>query len=494
MKLGLVRPSRPVVLFALGGAVLAASLQGVTEAKGAVPAGKPAVRAGGRPVRAGAAALPGSRPAARPPAASAAARPPVPGKAPAVRPGPLAGRPAPAAALPVRNPLGLLTDFSGFSDADAELLRTALVTLAQKSRYDVLARAELEAGGEPLPAISFCFDSASCQEELAGRKSVRYLLSTRAAVQGGDVSLLTRLFDAQVGHFAADAEELCSPCTAAQAATRLSAQAAQVIRRGTTRSTGILEITSEPAGGEVLVDGRKLGTTPFRRLSFDGEHDVVVHKTGFFDYQNSVIVDPGRGAALDAVLRPDGPDPRAQQPEPAARGATAAATPARSAAPAAPAARAPADTPRPPAAAPQAVAAAAPAPIQRPARRPRPRWRIAVGVIGAVAGATLLGFGIGGLLTDGKCTVATVPVGGGELCPSGRVASTLGLGAGLTAAGALLLGGGVALAAVPGARVPEPPAPTPTPEATAPPAPAAASPVPPPATAEDGAPRALGSL
>ena len=65
--------------------------------------------------------------------------------------------------------------------------------------------------------------------------------------------------------------------------------------------------------------------TPYRRSAAIGEHDIVLHKTGFADYLNTIDVQAGRGSAFDAVLRAEVPPAlqcRRQQPPSAKTSAT----------------------------------------------------------------------------------------------------------------------------------------------------------------------------
>ena len=56
-------------------------------------------------------------------------------------------------------------------------------------------------------------------------------------------------------------------------------------------------------GATVRLNGMRLGQTPIIVTTFAGEHRVEIQKPGFAPYQNEVVVDPGRGAALDALLQ-----------------------------------------------------------------------------------------------------------------------------------------------------------------------------------------------
>ncbi len=181
-------------------------------------------------------------------------------------------------------------------------LRQAAVESLHRSRFAVLGEYG-SVSAMVLPAA--CGESAACLEELTTEHRLRHALATKIGTVEGGFTLEARLFDAESGDMAAQSSEDCTACTLTQARARLFTLCSDVLRRGTQRPLGLLEITSQPTGAEVLVDGRRLGTTPYRRSASSGEHEVILHKTGHIDYQNTVDVAPGRGSALDIVLPAD---------------------------------------------------------------------------------------------------------------------------------------------------------------------------------------------
>lgn len=332
--------------------------------------------------------------------------------------------------------VALLVDFSRSPDEAAPLLRQAATQAVQARRLGLLG--QWGALGERLE-LAGCQD-APCEDALAQKHKVRYVVAARAAAEPDGWQLWTQLFDAEVGGVASEQASDCERCTIEQAGQRLSELVTQTLTAGQSRPTGLLEITSTPPGGDVLLAGLRLGQTPLRRIAFAGEHAIVVQRPGFAPYQNEVVVEPGRGAALDATLRASEP-------------ASAAAPSPAALAPPSPAATAPQDSPPEPATVLQPRSPALPSPPRRaPARTPRPRWRVGLGLAASAAGAALAGFGIAGLALDGRCTQAPLSTPTGELCPSGRVVDSGSAGVGLLAAGVATLGAGTLLLALPGAR------------------------------------------
>jgi hypothetical protein len=191
--------------------------------------------------------------------------------------------------------------------ADASIdLRQAAIDSLHRARFTVLG----EHGVLPesvRPAS--CAESAACLEEMAQTHGLRHVLAVTANKTDAGYALDVRLFDSETGDVAARRSELCPGCALPKAKLWVFALCNETLQLYAKRQTGLLEVSSQPSGAEVLVDGRRLGTTPYRRQASVGEHEVVVHKTGYLDYQNTVDVGPGRGSALDAVLRPEPPPP-----------------------------------------------------------------------------------------------------------------------------------------------------------------------------------------
>ena len=331
--------------------------------------------------------------------------------------------------------VALLVDFSHSPSEAGSLLRHAAAQAVQAQHLGILGQwgglaEKLELTGCP---------DAPCEQTLAQRHRLRYVVAARALAEPDGWQLWTQLFDAEVGDVASEQAADCERCTLDQAGARLAELLTKTLHLGQRRPTGILEVTSTPPGGEVLLSGLRLGQTPLRRAAFAGEHAIVVQRAGFAPYQNEVVVEPGRGAALDATLR----ESIAQVPAPAA--------------PPVP------PTPVPPS--PQsepALALAPPLPepratVTRPAasRAPRPRWRVGLGAALTSVGAVVLGFGIAGLAVDGRCTQSPIAAPNGELCPSGRVVNSSGVGAALIAAGVVTVGLGASMWSLPGARAAE---------------------------------------
>lgn len=66
-----------------------------------------------------------------------------------------------------------------------------------------------------------------------------------------------------------------------------------------------VDVLSDPAGGEVYVDGTFVGTTPLRNFRLSaGTHHVEVRRTGYTDWARQLLVQAGTPVTLRATLTP----------------------------------------------------------------------------------------------------------------------------------------------------------------------------------------------
>ena len=201
--------------------------------------------------------------------------------------------------------VALLELSSGQPTVD-EATRSRLGGALQRSLRGRKVTAELfevagDVAGGMWPQPSQCSDS-ECQAELCQKKELRQLLSVRVSRDGAEVQLVGQLYDAAMADFAAEVQTTCRGCDGERLATRLGGLTDELLKKAQQRKTGLLEITSQPPGATVRLNGMRLGQTPLQVTTFAGEHRIEVLKPGFARYQNEVVVEAGRGAALDAFL------------------------------------------------------------------------------------------------------------------------------------------------------------------------------------------------
>ena len=64
-------------------------------------------------------------------------------------------------------------------------------------------------------------------------------------------------------------------------------------QRDSTGDTAQLEISSNPAGADVEIDGKAAGSAPFSARLAPGEHHVIVRKAGFATWDKRISISPG---------------------------------------------------------------------------------------------------------------------------------------------------------------------------------------------------------
>lgn len=193
----------------------------------------------------------------------------------------------------------------------------------------------------------------------------------------------------------------CPNCSSPQAAQNIAELAKKLLIADKSHPRGTIEISTTPGEAQVFVDNVELtGKTPEGKplsvKTFAGKHKLRVKKTDFQSQEQDVTVSDASPSVLNLTLKP-GTDPEK---------VVYVATDTR-----------------------------------------RPKWRVALGVVGIAAGAALVGFGGLAASVDGQ---PYLDAAGKE--DFTRIYATKGLAAGLIAPGAVCILGGVVLLALPGEK------------------------------------------
>lgn len=70
-------------------------------------------------------------------------------------------------------------------------------------------------------------------------------------------------------------------------------------------AVGMLRVLSSPAGADVVLNGEKIGTTPFNGEDIDaGEHVVTVRMSQFYESEQRIVVEGGKRTIVSAKLEP----------------------------------------------------------------------------------------------------------------------------------------------------------------------------------------------
>lgn len=304
----------------------------------------------------------------------------------------------------------MLEQYAGVAPAVAAALAQAAEDALESDRLSPFPVQLALARADPARPRG-CLETLGCIIKLAQQSELDYVLRLSLTAPGPGAGQPFRLrlvlIDAELGEEAARGEAECAACDPAKAGAVLRSELSRLLAAMRARPRGELKVTSTPAGAEVRVAGRLLGKTPLAQSTWAGPLAIDVTLSGYESQRLQVTVSPGKTAALTATLLPELAEP-----------------------------------------APAPLLPVLDAPAQRSARRPRPRWRLALGGVALAAGVLLGGFGASALAISDQCVVEPLPPA--ELCRERY--GTSGLGAGLLISGTALLVTGTLLLAIPGPR------------------------------------------
>lgn len=282
---------------------------------------------------------------------------------------------------------------------DGKRLEVAVTEALRSAGLQRVSPADLEAVVAGEADLHNC-RTEDCQERigrlLSGQSVVTEQIQvTRTAGARSLWKLSVALFNVSIGAVGAQETTLCENCTVDQAGQALGDLVKKVVLLDAAKPRGQLEVTAADAKGvDVLVDGRRLGFTPFKRQVFAGPHQITVSASGYRSHRENVVVEEGKKKVVANVKLQKGSDKQMVE-----------------------------------------------------LRGPRPKWRVITGIAGIAAGLTLVGFGASALSVNGQCIDTPV---GGMRCHD--IYQTLGIGGSLTGIGAALIIGGAVLVALPGEK------------------------------------------
>ena len=283
---------------------------------------------------------------------------------------------------------------SGFAAEQAGFEQTSEAVLTGR-RLSALTERDSAECGEPAPGA--CSDPLRCEVDQARHCEADYVLRSRLQSLPGppaQLALVIELIDVSLGAVAANATLRCTGCAPSALREQLRAQLPALLERGVGRARGTLDVASDPGAAMVFVDGQAVGVTPYRGALFAGPHQITLRKGGHSEYSQPIEVRDAETAQVVATLPAEGAAP-------ATSGSTVI--------------------------------------LQQVGR---PLWRLIAGGVAIGSGVVLLGFGASALSIDGRCVG---PYSSLSNCPSVYNTDAAG-GALLGLAGALAIGGTLAIA------------------------------------------------
>lgn len=280
-------------------------------------------------------------------------------------------------------------------------------TLEQAARVEAHTLLETAPALVAAPKLATCLAEDGCRRQLAQRNGAEMMLRQRTHVEpitdGAAFKSALTLWRTNIAAPAGTVEVTCAPCDAKQAAAKLKIAVARLFADGLSRPFGTLALTTEPPDAEVRLDAQPLLRNDAPATVWATTHSLSVRRRGYTTEQREIVISDGKEASVHVQLQ-RGVDREELAPPSRAEGSGL--------------------------------------PLGRP------RWRLALG-------GTLLSLGVGlaitgavGLAKNGQCVEA--PAIENAACPRLFTTQTAGaIGIGL---GAGLIGGGIALIAIPARR------------------------------------------
>lgn len=100
-------------------------------------------------------------------------------------------------------------------------------------------------------------------------------------------------------------QQFCEQCADDQLGQASTALALLILREAAARSgQTVADITSDPTGARVLLDGKPISATPAKLNTYPGTHTVMVEKPGYLSQSREFTVEKGKTATLEFKLAP----------------------------------------------------------------------------------------------------------------------------------------------------------------------------------------------
>jgi hypothetical protein len=152
----------------------------------------------------------------------------------------------------------------------------------------------------------FVIEDQSCARRVVEKRAKSAVVFAQVSVTAGDTALdrtvtLTAYW-LDKGRDAIAERRQCERCT--DVTLRKTADELMAALAGSGSSRGLLKVESTPSGADVLVDGKRVGTTPFEQPLPLGDHRIVVQAPGRTPAARRISLKKGQPAAVEAVLAP----------------------------------------------------------------------------------------------------------------------------------------------------------------------------------------------
>jgi hypothetical protein len=216
----------------------------------------------------------------------------------------------PSSAARARRPKLAVADFATRGDTPASMGRAfAELAAAEATRvggFDILTQGEIASmlGLERTKELLGCAESVACLAEIAGGLDVDRLLAGEVSSANRTTVVAVRLIDARRARTLARASQSLRDPTEPELLDAVRRLTQEALTGKQVDLSGAILVTVDEPGAQVSIDGRVAGTSPGLgaiRVP-EGRHDVVVSKPGFTSWKATVSVAGGAQARAEARL------------------------------------------------------------------------------------------------------------------------------------------------------------------------------------------------
>ena len=192
------------------------------------------------------------------------------------------------------------------ADLDPHLLRTLEARVAaglRRGAFTVVPADEVRA---QVPATG-C--AADCLQRIAATTGASLAVRADVTVAGRDYDVQLVLLRTHTGGTAVTSRELCEICGHEELADRVDDLASALRRKlpAVLESPPRVQVVTQPAGSEVVIDGVVVGVTPLTVDVAAGPHDVMIRRPGHLPLTRPITAAEGATATIADSLAPTPP-------------------------------------------------------------------------------------------------------------------------------------------------------------------------------------------
>jgi hypothetical protein len=185
------------------------------------------------------------------------------------------------------------------ADSDRETLTNQLVGGLERGSFEIITPDQVIAavgGGD-------C-DKPGCMMKIAAQTGATHIVRATVEVVDRDYSVRVELFDGSDGTKIVSSNEGCEICGVVDVGGLMETQAATLRTKLDALASGpaAVNITSDPEGAEVTLDGEVFGTTPVDKPLIPGDHVIRVSKDGYISVQEKRTFVEGARETLNYEL------------------------------------------------------------------------------------------------------------------------------------------------------------------------------------------------